>query len=133
MPTETQAAPNSKAMLWAGRILSAIPIAMLLMSGVMKLTKSAQVSESFAHLGWPDRLATGLGIVEIVCTVLYLVPQTCVLGAILLTGYMGGAIATHVRIGEPFFMQFGFGVVIWLGLYLRDPRLRALLPLRSKA
>lgn len=133
MAIETQPAPVSKAMLWTGRILSAIPVVMLLMSGAMKFTKSAEITKGFAHLGWPDRLATGLGSVEIGCTVLYLIPQTSVLGAILLTGYMGGAIATHVRIGEPFFMQFGFGVVIWLGLYLREPRLRALLPLRSKA
>ena len=72
----------------------------------------------------------GLGILEVACTVIYLIPRTAVLGAILLTGYLGGATATHVRIGEPWFMPVLLGVVVWLGIYLRDPRLRALIPLR---
>jgi hypothetical protein len=82
-------------------------------------------------LGYPESLARPLGIVELACTIIYLVPQTAVLGAILLTGYMGGAIATHVRVGDPYFVQIGMGVMLWLGLYLRDARLRALLPLRG--
>jgi hypothetical protein len=84
-----------------------------------------------AKLGWSDKLAIALGVTEILSTILYLIPQTSVLGAILVTGYMGGAIATHLRIGEPFFVQAGIGVFVWLGLYLREPRLRALLPLRK--
>lgn len=131
MLSETQATPVSTKMLWGGRILSTLPVLALLMSGVMKLRKSPEFVEGFTKLGWPDDLAFGLGIVELVCTVLYAIPRTSVLGAILLTGYFGGAIATHVRIGEPFIAQFIFGVVIWLGLYLRDARLRALIPLRS--
>lgn len=131
MISETPVAPVSKKMLWAGRILSTLPVLMLLMSGVMKLMKPPDLVEGFAKLGWPDHLALGLGIVELTCTILYAIPRTSVLGAILLTGYLGGAIATHVRIGEPFIVQFLFGVVIWLGLYLRDARLRALIPLRS--
>jgi len=122
--------PVSKKLLWAGRIISALPVPLLIFSAVMKFMKSPEVVEGFAHLGWPDSLALPLGITELLSTLLYAIPQTAVLGAILLTGYMGGAIATHVRIGEPFIMQAGLGVVVWLGLFLRDPRLRKLLPLR---
>jgi hypothetical protein len=131
MELDTPTAPVSKAALWAGRVASALPVLMLVFSGVMKLVKPAPVVEGFAHLGWDDQLALGLGILELGCTTIYLIPRTAVLGAILLTGYLGGAIATHVRIGEPYFLQAGLGVLVWLGLYLRDARLRALLPLRS--
>jgi len=126
----TPAAPVSKKMLWTGRVISALPVLMLLFSAVMKLVKPAAVVEGMTHLGYPDRLALALGIVELSCTVLYVIPRTAVLGAILLTGYLGGAIATHVRIGEQFIGPALFGVLVWLGLYLRDERLRALLPLR---
>ncbi len=131
MQPGTQTAPVSKTMLWAGRIMSALPVLMLLFSGVMKLMRPAPVAEGFAHLGYPASLALGLGIVELACAVVYVIPRTSVLGAILLTGYLGGATATHLRIGEPFFMPIVLGVLIWGGLYLRDDRLRALLPLRS--
>ena len=124
-------ASESKTMLWAGWVLSALPAAMLLMSGAMKLLKPAPVVEGFPTLGWDISLAVPLGILEIACTLVYLLPRTAVLGAILLTGYLGGAIATHVRIGEQFIAPLALGVVVWLGLYLRDARLRALLPLRS--
>ncbi|TWU29277.1 DoxX family protein [Bythopirellula polymerisocia] len=130
MATEIQESTVSKKMLWAGWIVSAIPIALLVMSGVMKLLRPAPLVEGFEHLGWPANLALALGIVELVSTLLYMMPRTAVLGAILLTGYLGGAIATHVRIGEPFIGPAIFGVLVWLGLYLRDPRVRALLPLR---
>jgi hypothetical protein len=92
--------------------------------------KPKEVIDGFAHLAWPLNLALPLGILELTCLVLFLIPQTAVLGAILMAGYMGGAMATHVRIGEPWYVQAGLGVVMWLGLYLREPRLRALLPLR---
>ena len=130
MASIDQTAPTPKAMVWTGRVLSVLPALMLIMSGVMKLMKPKEVVEGFAHLGYPADLALPLGILELACTVIYLIPQTAVLGAILLTGYMGGAIATHVRLGEPFYAQVGIGVVIWLGLYLREARLRAILPLR---
>ncbi len=104
---------------------------MLLVSGVMKLVKPANLVTEFARLGYDDNIAFALGIVEIACTVAYLIPQTSVLGAILLTGYLGGAVATHVRIGDQFIPPIAFGVLVWLGLYLRDARLRALLPLRN--
>ena len=113
--------------------MSALPVLMLLMSGVMKLLKPEPVLEGFSKLGWAENLALGLGIVELVCTVIYVIPQTAVLGAILLTGYLGGATATHVRISDPaFFMPIVVGVIVWLGLFLRDGRLRALIPLRSR-
>jgi hypothetical protein len=112
-----------------GWVLSIIPVGMLFMSAFMKLSGGPQVAEGFTHLGWPPSIALPLGIVEILATLLYLFPRTAVLGAILLTGYMGGAIAAHVRLGEPFFVQLLLGVVAWGGLYLRDPRLRALLPI----
>ena len=131
MPSDTQAAPVSKKMLWAGRIISAIPVLMLLFSGVMKLVKPAAVVEGFTQLGYAESVAVGLGILEIACTVVYLIPPTAVLGAILLTGYLGGATATHVRVSQPFFIPVALGVLVWLGLFLRDERVRALLPLRS--
>jgi hypothetical protein len=97
----------------------------------MKLAKPTPLVEEFTRLGYGEGHALPIGILEIVCTVLYVIPRTSVLGAILLTGYLGGATATHVRIGDPFFIPIILGVLIWLGLLLRDSRLRALLPLRS--
>ena len=131
MQSTIQTVPDSKTMLWVGRIMSALPVLLLLSSSVMKLMKPAPVVEGFAHLGYPASLALALGMIELACAVVYVIPRTSVLGAILLTGYLGGATATHVRIGEPFFMPIVLGVLVWGGLYLRDDRLRALLPLRS--
>ncbi|HLN29785.1 MAG TPA: DoxX family protein [Gemmataceae bacterium] len=132
MDTGIQAAPVSKKMLWAGWIVSALPVLMLIASGVGKLMKPPVVLEGFAHLGYPEHLILGLGIVELGCTLLYVLPQTAVLGAILLTGYFGGATATHLRIGEwAFISPVVLGMLAWLGLYLRDVRLRALVPLRN--
>jgi hypothetical protein len=132
MPSE-QTAPVSRKMLWAGRIISAIPILFLLLDGVAKLFKPAPVVEATVKLGYPESVIIGLGIVLLVCTVLYAIPLTSVLGAILLTGYLGGAVATHVRVGDKLFnILFPglVGVLVWGGLYLRDERLRALIPLR---
>ena len=130
MESNTPVASGSKAMLWTGRVISALPVLGLLMSGVMKFTNSPQLTEGMAKLGWPANLAIPLGITELACTILYIIPQTSVLGAILLTGYLGGATATHVRIGDNFVAPIIMGVLVWLGLFLRDARLRALLPLR---
>lgn len=123
------AEPVSTRMLWAGRVVSAIPVLMLLFSAVIKFLKPPSAMEGFAHLGYPERLGLPLGILEVACTVIYLIPRTAVLGAVLLTGYLGGAVATHVRIGDPFYLPAALGVLVWLGLYLRDRRVRALLPL----
>ena len=121
--------------LWAGRILTAMPVLFLLFDSVIKLMQIAPVRESFARLGYPESLATGIGILELVCLVLYLIPRTSVLGAILLTGHLGGAVATHVRVGDPLFSHVLFptyvGLLVWGGLFLREDRLRALVPLRS--
>ncbi len=129
--TETLPSPVSKKLRWVGYIMSALPVPLLLMSGVMKVTTSPMATEGFVHLGYPEGVAVWIGIVELLCLALYIVPQTAVLGAILLTGYLGGATASHVRMGEPFHMAVLLGVVLWGGLYLRDVRLRALLPLRT--
>lgn len=131
MSDSTQEIRGSNVAYWVGWVISVLPALLLVMSGVMKLMKSADVVKGFADLGWPDRLALPLGIVELACTVIYLIPQTAVLGAIVLTGYLGGAIATHVRLGEGFIVQTLLGVVFWLGVYLREPRLRAILPWRT--
>jgi hypothetical protein len=131
MQGDTQTAPVSKKLLWAGRIISALPVLVLLMSGVMKFVKPEPVVKGLKDLEWDESLALGLGILEISCTVVYAFPRTSVLGAVLLTGYLGGAIATHVRVHDQFVGPIILGVLVWGGLYLRDDRLRALLPLRG--
>lgn len=122
---------NSKHMLWVSYIMSTLPVLMLLFSGIMKLIKPPSVMEGFAHLGYDESVTLGLGVVELLATLLYIIPRTSVLGAILLTGYLGGATATHLRIGEPFHMAILLGAFVWGGLYLRDERLRLLIPLRT--
>ena len=135
MQSDSQTSPISKRALWAGRIISALPVLFLLMDSVMKFVKLAPVVEATVKLGYSATTIVPLGIVLLTCTVLYVIPRTSVLGAILLTGYLGGAVATHVRVSDPLFTHVLFpvylGVMIWLGLYLRDNRLRALIPLRS--
>jgi hypothetical protein len=121
----------SKKALWAGRIISAIPVLMLTVSAVAKLLRPPTLMQEFVRLEVPGRLAVTIGIIELACAVIYAIPRTAVLGAILLTGYLGGAILTHLRIGDPFWSPIIPGVLVWLGLYLRDPRLRALVPLRK--
>jgi hypothetical protein len=128
---------EGKAALWTGRILSGLLILFLLMDGAMKLAVLDIVTDASRELGWPADAATvrTLGIVLIASTLLYAWPRTAMLGAILLTAYLGGAVATHVRVGSPLFSHSLFGVylgiVAWAGLWLRDPRLRALIPLRA--
>jgi len=121
----------SKPMLWTGRVLSAAPVLMMLMSAVMKFMRTPQVIEGFVgKFGYPESTLLAIGVVEMICVLLYAVPQTAVLGAVLMTGYLGGAVATHVRVGDAFIAPAILGAVAWAGLYLSDPRLRALLPLR---
>ena len=131
MESSTPPAPVSKAARITGWIMSVLPCLLLIFSAVMKLAHPPQLDEGFAHMGVPISHALGLGLLELSCTVIYLVPRTAVLGAILLTGYMGGAIQTHLRIGDGIIPHVIIGVLLWGGLYLRDPRLRALIPLRS--
>jgi DoxX-like family len=135
MQSDRQDSSISKGMLWAGWIISALPSLFLLMDGVMKLLKPAIVVETTVQLGYSESVILGLGIVLLASTVLYLIPRTAVLGAILLTGYLGGAVATHVRVGAgPFEVLFPviFGALLWGGLFLRDERLRELVPLRTQ-
>jgi DoxX-like protein len=124
----------NKKMLWTGYVLSALPVLMLTMSAVAKLLKPPGFAEGMAKLGWEESQALGLAIIELACAIVYVIPRTVVLGAILMTGYLGGAVATHVRIGDPILNVVSpvvLGMLAWLGLYLRDVRLRELLPLRS--
>ena len=125
----------SKSTIWIGRIVSGLPALFLLVDGAMKLVKPAVVVEATTKLGYSESLIVPIGIILIACTLLYLIPTTSVLGAILLTGYLGGAVATHVRAAEggvfPIIFPIIFGALLWLGLYLNDTRLRALIPLRS--
>ena len=117
--------------LWTGRVLSALPVLMMLLSASFKLRPTPEIVQAFTGKGgYPESTLTPLGIVEVTCAVLYAIPVTSVLGAVLSTGYLGGAIATHVRGGEAFIIPLVLGVFLWAGLFLRDPRIRALLPLR---
>ena len=132
-PTAEAVHRPKKWVLWTGRILSALPILMMLVSATMKFMRPAQVVDSFVHqFGYPENELLILGVVELACALLYAIPRTAFLGAILVTGYLGGAIATHVRIGDPAFVSpLVLGIFAWAGLYLRDDRLRALMPLRQ--
>ena len=124
----------SRAALWTGRALSGFVILFLLLDSALKLLNLTVVADTMSQLGYPANLAQGLGVLVLVCTALYAIPRTAPLGAILLTGLLGGAIATHLRVGSPVFSHLLFGLylglMLWGGLFLRDARLRSLLPLR---
>jgi hypothetical protein len=114
--------------LWTGRVLSALPILMLLFSASLKISHAPLFLEKWSQFGYPESAATPIGIVEIACALIYAFPKTRVLGAIVVTGYLGGAIATHVRVGDVFVAPLVLGIFAWAGLFLRDERLTALLP-----
>jgi hypothetical protein len=124
---------GSKGVQWAGWIVTALPVLLLMMSAGMSFTGGQEVKDGMKQFGYPESVILGLGVTQLVCALLYAIPRTSIWGAILLTGYLGGAVATHVRVGDAFFMAIGVGVLVWLGLYLRDPRVRALIPLRKSA
>ncbi len=131
--SSTQTGPFSKKRLWAGRIISALAVLFLLFDAITKLMKVAPVLEASARLGYPASLAVGIGSLLLACVVVYAIPGTSILGAILLTGYLGGAVGANVRVGDPLFETFFpviFGMLIWAGIFLRDDRLRTLIPLR---
>ena len=136
MRTIGETAPVSKTALWLGRVLSGFVVLFLLFDGAIKLVPWPIVTETMDRIGYgsSETFARSLGLITIVCTVLYTIPPTSIVGAILLTGYLGGAMASHVRIGSPLFshMLFGFylGLMVWGGLWLRDRSLRALIPFR---
>jgi hypothetical protein len=125
----------SKRNLLAGRIISALAVLFLVFDGVTKVMKVPAVMEASARIGFPANLIVAIGTVLLICTGLYVIPSTSILGAILLTGYLGGAVVTNLRGGSPLFSEtlfpIYFGVFVWVGLYLRDPRLHALIPMRN--
>jgi len=129
------AATSSKA-LWTGRILSGLVAFFLLVDAGFKLIRPlpAPAVEAFGKLGYPVEFAGGIGVLLLACVAVYLIPRTSILGAILLTGYLGGAVASHVRVGDPWLSHSLFpvyvGLLVWGGLYFREPRLRAVIPLR---
>lgn len=137
MPASSHIEQISAGQIWAGRVLSLVVILFLTFDGVIKLVPIAAVTETLAQMGYPESagLARGLGVLLLFCTLLYAIPRTSLLGAVLLTGYLGGAIASHLRIGSPVFSHLLFGaylgLMLWGGLYLRDRRARALNPLAS--
>jgi DoxX-like family len=122
-------------MVWVGRAVSIWPVFVVLMSATWKLTRNHWYVIEFARIGWPDSRLTLLACLQLGCIVLYVIPPTAVLGAILLSGYLGGAIAAYTRMGEPWpvMVPLSTAVIAWAGIYLRDERLRALIPLRRRA
>lgn len=132
MHTITQASPVSKPMLWTGRVMSALPILLVLFGSVMKLVNAPGVAEGFERAGIPVRLMVPIGVIELICVVVYAIPRTAVLGAILMTGLLGAATFTNLRFGDPTYpLPTILGILAWGGLYLRDTRVRALIPLRQ--
>jgi hypothetical protein len=121
----------SRKMIWAGRVVSAIPIFMMGLAGILKLAGGPQMTTGWTAFGYPLSTLFPIGVTELACAFLYAIPRSSVLGAVLVTGYLGGAVATHVRLLQPVWaVPALLGVLAWLGLWLRDPRLRELLPLR---
>lgn len=132
MASPIQTVRVSKGALWAGRALTALPVLMLLLSGVMKILKLPAVVQGFAKYGYPESQMVVIGLLEVGCTIVYLVPRLSVLGAVLMTAYLGGATASNVRIGDPsFIMTVLLGMMVWGGLFFRDKRIRDLIPLRK--
>lgn len=125
----------TKNQTWTGRVLTTIAVLFMLFDSIVKFTTVPEVVDSFKQLGYPTSLAPTIGVIELLCLALYLLPRTSVFGAVMLTGYLGGAVATHVRIGNPLLTHALFPIYIafllWLGLFMREPRLRVLLPLRA--
>lgn len=115
--------------VWIGRVLSGLVAFAFLMSAFMKLKGGDEIAQGMSHLGLPDALVKQLAMLEAACVALYVFPLTSVLGAVLLTGYLGGAICSHLRVGDPYYTQVLLGVAVWLALWLREERIRALLPL----
>jgi DoxX-like family len=125
----SQPVSPSTSALWSGRIVSAIPAVVLLLTGTLKLFHPPMLEEGFRRFGIPQEQMFGIGLLEIVCTILYAVPITSVLGAVLLPGYLGGAIMTGLRVGDSWVLPLMIGVFLWGGLWLRNPRVLSLLPL----
>jgi len=130
----SEPATQSKGIVWTGRVISGLVVLFMLFDSIMKVLRVPMVVEATVRVGYPASTVFGIGLTLLISTVLYLIPQSTVFGAILLTGYLGGAVATNVRAQTPVFntvMAVAVGVLVWLGLYLRDARLRALVPMRA--
>lgn len=133
MPPGTQTAPPSKTMLWVGRVISALMIVFMLFDACTKILKLPAAVEGTVRLGYPASTVLPIGVIALVCVLLYAIPRTSILGAILLTGYLGGATATQVRVQDAwYFFPPVLGALTWVGLYLRDERLRTLIPLKRQ-
>jgi hypothetical protein len=133
MNRASEPAATSTAKRWTGYVLAALPVLLMTMSAVMKVTRQPMVVEGFAKGGMPVTFVVAIGIAELVCVLLYLVPATSVLGAVLTTGYLGGAVMVHVRAHEiQGLIPFLLGIIAWASLHLREPRLRELLPIRTR-
>jgi len=128
-----QTLTTPKWMVWTGRVISALPVLLLIMSASGKFGMSEENAANTVKMGWDPKIMPVLGIVELLSVVMYVIPQTAVLGAIMLTGYLGGAVAVHVRMADYSHAPIPIvaGVLVWLGLYLRDHRVRSLAPLRN--
>jgi hypothetical protein len=122
---------RSQKIVWAGRVISVLASLPFVMSAAIKLMGGPELAKGIAHLGLPESMVKPLAILEISCIVIYLIPATSVLGGILMAGYLGGAICTHWRVGDPFYLHIAIGILLWLGLSLRDDRLKGLIPVRS--
>src|SRR5215469_12287809 len=131
---QAQQKSGKRWVLLVGRVLSLWPAFVIVSSATWKLTRNPWYVREFGRIGWPESALSGLALLQLGCLVLYLIPPTAVLGAVLLTGYLGGAIAAYVRMGEPYpvLVPLSTSLIAWLGIYLREERLRALLPLRRR-
>jgi DoxX-like family len=127
-----EAVPRKNGVVWAGRILSALPVLLMLFSAGMKFLHDPRVVQGFAAMGIREEVINLIAITELGCVVLYLIPPTAVLGAVLIAAYLGGAVLAHVIGKQPIWAPILAAVVAWLGLYLRDPRVRALFPLQKQ-
>lgn len=131
MPSSNESTRPSPTEFWAGWAITVLVLGLLTFSGILKLMQPEPVVEEFERLGYAKYHPIAIGVVELACAAIYALPRTVVLGAILLTGYLGGATATHVRIADPYYGPIVVGILVWLGIYLRDRRLRCLVPFRS--
>lgn len=134
MESAIESVSVSTSSLWAGRIVSTIVVLLMIFDGVTKVLKSPQAVQATVQVGFPESTVAGIGAALLVCTILYAIPATSVFGAILLTGYLGGAVAANVRVDSPVLntvLAIAVGVLVWVGLHLRESRLRTLIPLRS--
>ena len=131
MHSVTQVPPVSRTTLWMGRVFTALPAALVLFGAVMKLLKSPAVVDGMMKYGIPEHLVIAIGVIELLCTIIYLIPSTAALGAILMTGLLGGATFANIRVNDPsYIITVALGVLAWAGLFFRDQRLRELIPLR---